>query len=283
MPTIAALLDEASNRLTAVGIEHPRTEARLLLEHAAGVTRERIVMAGHDSVGVVEAKAFRELVARRAAREPMAYIRGRVEFWDHEFRVGPGVLIPRPDTETLVEVARLAFPDEGARLRILDLGTGSGCLLLTLLALYPDATGVGTDLGAAALACARRNAERLGLARRADLHRASWGEGLAGPFDLIVSNPPYIPSSEIAKLQPEVARFEPVQALDGGPDGLGAYRALTPELDRLLAPSGVALLEIGRGQEVALEPWFEAHGFTVRGWRDLAGIIRCLELRRAEP
>lgn len=280
MTAVATLLDEAAARLKRAGIESPRLEARLLLEHATGITRERMLMCGHDDVGVVEAQAFRELVARRAAREPLAYIRGHAEFWGLDLAVSEGVLIPRADTETLIEVARLAFPDETTALRILDLGVGSGCLLLTLLHLYPSAAGLGTDTSEAALRCARENAARLGVLGRVGLRRTAWGEGVEGPFDLILSNPPYIPTTEIDGLQPEVARFEPRAALDGGPDGLAIYRALTGDLMRLLAPEGVALLEIGRGQDGPLAPWFKSHGFTVRGWRDLAGITRCLELRR---
>lgn len=280
MAAVTALLDEAAGRLKRAGIDSPRLEARLLLEHATGITRERMLMCGHDDVGVVEAQAFRELVARRAAREPMAYIRGQAEFWGLEFKVSPGVLVPRADTETLIEVARLAWPDEEMPLRILDMGVGSGCLLLTLLHLYPNATGLGSDTAEPPLRCAHRNARRLGVLGRAVFRRTSWGEGIEGRFDLILSNPPYIPTSEIDGLQPEVARFEPRGALDGGPDGLATYRDLTPHLNRLLAAEGMALLEIGRNQETALAPWFRSHGFSVRGWHDLAGITRCLELRR---
>ena len=229
------------------------------------------------------ALSFRELVTRRVAREPMAYVLGRAEFWSLEFVVGPGVLVPRPDSETLIEAAVAAFPDTGRQLRVLDIGVGSGCLLLTLLHLFPAAYGVGTDLSEAALACTRLNAERLGVADRLRLERTSWAEGVAGPFDLVVSNPPYIRTAEIAGLQPEVARFEPWAALDGGPDGLAAYRAILAELPRLLADDGRALLEIGHDQQPAVEALAAAAGFAVTTHLDLAAVPRCLELDRIGP
>jgi release factor glutamine methyltransferase len=211
----------------------------------------------------------------------MAYVRGRAEFWSFDFQVEPGVLVPRADTETLIEVATRVFPDFHQPLRLLDIGVGSGCLILTLLRLYPAARGVGTDTSLEALSLTARNAARLGLSERLELRPTSWAEAVPGPFDLVVSNPPYIPTGEINGLQPEVSRFEPRVALDGGPDGLDAYRAILADLRRLLAPSGVALLEIGRGQEDALAPLAAAGRFSVAMHRDLAGIKRCLELRLA--
>ena len=279
MPEIDALMREGTDRLARAGVDGARFEARLLLEMATGLTREQLVMAADRRIGVVEAQVFRALLARRAAREPMAYIRGRTEFFGLEFQVAPGVLVPRADSETLIEVAQVAFPDEAAPLRILDLGVGSGCLLVTLLSLYPAARGVGTDTAETALAVTLRNALTHGVAGRVELRRTSWGRGLRGPFDLVLANPPYVGTTEIAALQPEVAIYEPVGALDGGPDGLAAYGALTPDITRLLAPGGVAVLEIGRGQDRTLTGWFKSQGFTVRPFSDLAGSVRCLELR----
>jgi release factor glutamine methyltransferase len=209
----------------------------------------------------------------------MAYVLGRAEFWSLGFAVGPGVLVPRPDTETLVEVATRAFPDRARALRVLDLGVGSGCLLLSLLHHFPNARGVGTDTSPRALAYARLNAERLGVDPRAELVETAWAQGVAGPFDVIVSNPPYVPSGEIDGLQPEVSRFEPRAALDGGPDGLDAYRAVLPELPRLLSPDGSAFLEIGRGQDASVVPMAMERFPSCRLHRDLAGVTRCLELR----
>lgn len=282
MSTVAALLAEGARALAAAGIERPRFEARLLLEHATGLARERLIAEPAARVPDAKMAAYRGLVARRAAREPMAYILGRAEFWSLAYAVAPGVLVPRPETETLIEAALRAFPDRARPLRVLDIGVGSGCLLLTLLHLFPSARGVGTDTSAAALACARLNAERLGVAARALLVATPWAAGVAGPFDLVVANPPYIPTAEIAGLAPEVARFEPRAALDGGPDGLAAYHAILPDLPRLLAPGGAALLEIGRGQHEALIPLAEAQGFAVATHADLAGIVRCLEFRRPQ-
>jgi release factor glutamine methyltransferase len=273
-------LATATRRLASAGVEGPRAEARRLLEAAAGVSRERLLAAPEAPLPPEAAAAFARAVGRRAAREPFAYVAGRREFYGLVFAVGPGVLVPRPETETLVEAALAAFPDRAAPLRVLDMGVGSGCLLLTVLSLYPNARGTGTDLSPAALAAAAANARTLGVADRASLRAASWGEGLDPPFDLVLSNPPYIATAEIEALEPEVAAHEPRLALDGGPDGLDAYRALTSDLLRLLAPDGVAVLEIGRGQEDRLAGWFGARGLAVSFRRDLAGVVRCLELRR---
>lgn len=274
-------LADAAGRLRAAGVEGPRAEARLLLEAAAGVPRERLLAAPDVFLEAEARAAFARMVERRAAREPLAYVLGRKEFYGREFRVVPGVLVPRPETETLVDAALAAFPDRAAPLRVLDVGVGTGCLLLTVLAEFPNARGVGTDLGDALLSSAAANADWLGVADRVELRRTAWADGVEGPFDLVLSNPPYVPEAEIATLEPEVRDWEPRLALSGGPDGLDAYRALAPEIGRLLAPGGAALLEIGRGQEGALGPLFEAHGFVVSRHRDLAGVVRCLELRRA--
>ena len=227
------------------------------------------------------AAAFARAVERRASREPLAYVTGEREFYGRPFRVIPGVLVPRPETETLIDAAREAFPDPDAALRVLDIGVGTGCLLLTMLDLYPRATGTGTDIAVAALACAAANAASLGLEGRAELRRTAWAQDVARPFDLVLGNPPYIPTTDIDALEPEVAVHEPRLALDGGPDGLDAYRAILADLPRLLAPGGVALFEIGRGQEEALLPLAAAAGFDAAIRPDLAGVARCLELRRA--
>lgn len=274
-------LAAAARRLAAAGVEGSRAEARRLLEAATGLPRERLLAYPEALLRPDALAALDRSVVRRAAREPLAYITGEREFHGRPFRVVPGVLVPRPETETLVEVALAAFPDASAPLRVLDVGVGTGCLLLTVLGLFPNARGVGTDLADAALACAAANAEALRVAERVELRRAVWAEGVDGPFDLFLSNPPYIAEGEIETLEPEVREWEPRLALTGGPDGLDSYRALAPEVTRLLAPGGVALLEIGRGQEGTLGPLFGRRGFSVGRHRDLAGIVRCLELRRA--
>ena len=281
--TAGEALAAAARRLAAAGVEGPRAEARLLVEAATGLTRERLLAWPETELTGEAAGRLERLVERRAAREPLAYLLGRREFYGREFAVGPGVLVPRPETETLVEAALALFPDRGAALRVLDMGVGTGCLLLTLLALYPEATGVGTDVSEAAQACAAANARALGVAGRAEIRRAAWAEGVAGPFELVVSNPPYVRDGDLAGLEPEVRDWEPRLALAGGEDGLAAYRDLTPELGRVLAPEGVALLEIGRGQEAELVPWYEKAGYAVEVRRDLAGVVRCLVLRRRAP
>jgi release factor glutamine methyltransferase len=225
------LLTQAAAALRAAGIEGARREARWLLEHAAG-----------------DAHAFRALIARRAAREPLAYLLGHQEFWTLDLAVSPATLIPRPDSETLITAALAARPDRAAVRRILDLGTGTGCLLLAALAEFTEAFGIGVDRVPAAAALAAHNAAANGLAGRSAFLCADWAAPLAGRFDLVLSNPPYIESDTIATLMPEVARYEPRGALDGGAEGLDAYRALLAVLPDLLARGGVAVLELGMGQ-----------------------------------
>lgn len=283
MTTLAEALCAATRRLRAADIDAPRAEARLLLRAATGLSPEALVVERDRRLDPAAFARFEALVARRAAREPMAYLLGEREFWSLPVLVAPGVLVPRPETETLVEAALACVQDRTAPLRILDLGTGSGCLLLALLHELPNARGLGVDRSERALALAAENARRLGLARRAFFVAGDWGRALSGTFELVVANPPYVASDELADLAPEVARHEPRLALDGGPDGLSAYRALLPDLVRLLAPGGVACLEIGKGQAPTLRALFEAAGFAVATRPDLAGIPRCLVLRRVPP
>lgn len=269
----------AAQQLAEAGVEAPRGDAWLLLAHAAGCDRTSLMASGHDPVPSDVADRFAALVERRARREPMAYIQGEREFWSLSFRVDPSVLVPRPDSETLIAAALRRRPDRQARLRLLDLGTGSGCLLLALLHELPAACGLGVDLSLPALAQARRNAERLGLAARSHFLCGSWGAGLASQFEIIMANPPYISSQDLPSLQPELA-FEPRLALAAGADGLAAYRALLPDVARLLAPGGLALLELGAGQAAAVAELASAAGLAVAALEpDLAGIERCLVLQ----
>jgi len=273
---------ELAAELAAAGIDDARSEAWLLLSAATGCSRAALVAGAVDGLSPAEEERLATLAARRLRREPMAYILGSREFWSLTFRVGPAVLVPRPESETVVEAALEQIADRAARLRILDLGTGSGCLLLALLSELPHASGLGIDRSAAALAIARGNAERLGLAGRAAFRKSDWGRDLAGPFDLIVSNPPYVARADAAGLAPEVLAFEPEDALFAGADGLCAYRALAPHCARLLAKDGVACLEIGQGQGAAVEAIMRRHGLRLVASRpDLAGIERCLILRPA--
>jgi release factor glutamine methyltransferase len=269
-------------KLAAAGIDDARSEAWLLLQAATGCSRAALIAGAVDRLSPAEEERLAALAARRLRREPMAYILGAREFWSLTFRVGPAVLVPRPESETVVEAALAEIADRAARLRILDLGTGSGCLLLALLSELPRASGLGIDRSGEALAIAESNAELLGLTERAAFREGDWGDGLVGPFDLIVSNPPYVALADAARLAPEVRAFEPKEALFAGADGLSAYRALVPDCARLLAEDGVACLEIGQGQGAAVAAIASRHGLRLLASRpDLAGIERCLVFRPA--
>ncbi len=273
--TPAEAVTQAAARLAAAGVEAPRREARILLAAALGTEA-----AGLLGWGDIDLAVFEPLLARRLAREPMAYILGRREFWGLSFFTTPASLIPRPDSETLIEAAIAARQDSRAVRRILDLGTGTGCLLLAALTEFPQAFGVGVDLAPAAAALAARNAGALGLAGRAAFFVGDWAAALTGTFDLILSNPPYIPAGEVQALMPEVAQFEPGLALDGGADGLHAYRRILAALPGLLAHDGVAVLELGSGQ-ADLVVRMAAAEFATSSHADLAGHDRALVLRRS--
>jgi release factor glutamine methyltransferase len=268
---IREALAAAASRL-APHSDTARLDAELLMAHALATSREDLLLRRLDDPAP---PGFDPLVARREAGEPVAYITGRRAFWTIALEVGPGALVPRPDTETLIEAAVAHFGDRSPR-RILDLGTGPGTLLLAALTRWPEATGLGIDASAAALAYARRNAERLGLAGRAELRLGDWTEGLAERFDLVLCNPPYVEAD--AHLPRDVADWEPAEALFAGPDGLDAYRRLAPRLRPLLASGGLACLEIGAGQLAAVSALFEAEGFTISSRMDLRNIPRCLLL-----
>jgi release factor glutamine methyltransferase len=264
-------------RLEAAGIEAARSEAWLLLAAATGRSRAELIAGAARALSPAEEQRLEALAARRLTREPMAYILGSREFWSLPFEVSPAVLVPRPESETVVEAALAQIADRTAPLRILDLGTGSGCLLLALLSELPRASGLGTDCSAAALAMAKSNARRLGLAERAEFREGDWGRGLAGPFEIIVCNPPYLARTDAENLAPEVRAFEPEAALFAGPDGLLAYHTLAPDCARLLAKDGMVFLEIGQGQGAAVERIMRRHGLGLVASRpDLAGIERCL-------
>jgi release factor glutamine methyltransferase len=222
------------------------------------------------------------MAARRAAGEPLARIVGEKEFWGLTFRLSPETLVPRPDTETVVSAALAAVRSRpaGTSQRILDIGTGSGAILCALLCELPDATGTGTDRARGALETARDNAGRLRLTGRADFVLTDWATAVAGPFDLVVANPPYIESREIAALPLEVRGFDPHLALDGGEDGLDGHRAIVADLGRLLGPRGRAFIEVGAGQADTVARLGAGFGFAASRYRDLAGIERVVELAR---
>ncbi len=278
--TLKQLRRRAEERLRDAGVDTPGLDARLLVEHALGLTRDQLLTRADDPLSDADAARALDLVARRAAREPVGRILGHREFWTVDLALNPDTLEPRPDTETVVEAALDAIPDRAAPLRLLDLGTGTGCILLALLAELPNATGLGVDLSPGAVAAAAANAGRNGLEGRARFRTGDWGAGLDERFDLVVSNPPYIPSADIAGLQPEVRDHDPARALDGGADGLDAYRAIAAQLPGLLVPGGSAALEVGQGQAAAVARLLEAAGLSVTGlFRDLGGVERCVRGR----
>lgn len=257
-----------------IGGETPRLDAEVLLAHLLGCSRGDLLLNPDRSI---EPQAYEKLIIRRVAGEPVAHITGQREFWSLDLKVTPDVLIPRPDTETLIEVALRLCRQPPAR--ILDLGTGSGALLLAALSEWPAATGLGIDASAAALAVAAENAQRTGLASRALFQHGNWGEGLHERFDLILSNPPYIAETEA--LSSEVRAHEPASALFAGADGLDDYRRILPQLPGLLAPGGLAVLEIGHTQGPALLTMAQAQGLDASLHQDLAGRDRCVALQVA--
>jgi len=270
---VSDALREATAGLAATS-DTPRLDAELLMAEALGVSRSDLLLR---HMGEATPDAFAPLLERRLAQEPVAYILGHQEFYGLRLRVTPAVLIPRGDSEVLVDAALAAKPEAGT---VLDCGTGSGALLLAVLAHLPAARGIGVDRSAEALAVARRNAEALGLADRAEMRIADWHEGLEGGFDLILANPPYV--EDDAELSPSVRDHEPAMALFSGPEGLDDYRVLVPQLSKLLNPGGVALVEIGHAQAEAVTAIAAAAGLSAVLRRDLGGRPRALEMRRAE-
>ncbi|MEO5577567.1 MAG: peptide chain release factor N(5)-glutamine methyltransferase [Sphingomicrobium sp.] len=246
-------------------------DAELLLAHALDIERDVLLLA--PPTGPAPAR-FAELVARRAEGEPIAYITGKRAFWNIELAVGPGALIPRPDSETLIAAAIGHFAGSDGPKRILDLGTGPGTLLLAALDQWPDATGLGIDASDEALGYARANARRLGLASRAELRLGNWADGVDERFDLLLINPPYV--AEQAELGPGVAEYEPAEALFAGPDGLDDYRRLAPEIGRLIVSGGLAAIEIGHDQAESAAAFFTDEGHDVRLSYDLADRARAL-------
>jgi release factor glutamine methyltransferase len=275
--TLGDLQRSGRARLAAAGVESAALDAVLLLCAVTGERRETVMAYPERTVAAEAADAYRGLIDRRATREPVSRILGKREFWGLDFTVAQPVLDPRPDTETLVRAA-LDWLEGRPASRIIDLGTGSGCILLALLHEREGDTGLGIDASHAALGIARANAGALGLSGRAAFTLGDWTSGLPGAAaDLIVANPPYIPRDDIAGLEPEVREHDPIGALDGGPDGLDAYRTIAADLARVLAPGGAAFFEIGAGQEDDVAALLVAAGATaVQQFPDLSGRVRCL-------
>lgn len=270
MTGLADWLRSASAALAGVS-DTPRLDAELLAAHALGLSREEMILALPRLEVPAQADA---LLERRRAHEPIAYITGTRDFWTLTLAVAPGVLVPRPDSETLIEAAIDHFGAEHAPGRILDLGTGSGALLLAALDVWRGARGLGVDASPVAVSIAQENARRCGMDARAEIRAGDWGAGLDERFDLILCNPPYIALG--AMLPREVRAHEPASALFAGADGLDDYRRLAGEVGRLLAPEGVAIFEIGFDQAESAGALFRAAGFTVALRRDLGGRARAL-------
>ena len=283
--TPAQTVETARRALTlqfkSAAIDSAELDARLLTGHALGLDLTGLISAAHRQLTPNESVRLEEFSRRRLAGEPVARILGEKEFWGLPLQLSSATLVPRPDTETVVELALELLRADGdldRPLRIADLGTGTGAILLALLHELPDAFGVGTDISLDALRTARRNATDLGLASRAAFVACNYAAALAGPFDLIVSNPPYIRSGDIAGLAPEVRDHDPLTALDGGTDGLDAYRALIPQAAGRLAPGGALVVEGGKGQSGPIEALMTAAGLSVQNpvKADLAGIFRAI-------
>lgn len=270
-------LRDAVKALQHAHIETASLDARLLLEHVLGITHERLLSDDRLTLSHRQQVAYMDLLEKRTCRQPVSQLTGRREFWGLAFKVTEATLDPRPDSETLIEAVLAARRDKEAKLAMLDLGTGTGCLLLALLNEYKNARGIGVDIREDTLGVARDNAKELGLDVRASFMHSHWGRQVQGTFDIIISNPPYIPTGAIATLPPEVSRYEPKAALDGGGDGLACYRAIAAQLPQLLAKDALAVLEVGMGQHEKVGAIVAANGLRVAGTKeDLAGIPRCV-------
>ncbi|MBM9401735.1 peptide chain release factor N(5)-glutamine methyltransferase [Gluconacetobacter azotocaptans] len=269
------LLAEGAERLRAAGLDNPRREARLLMAHV--LRTDLAGLLARQNVDMAASRAFFDAVGRRAAHEPIAYITGHAGFWSLDLETSPATLIPRPDSETLIEALLHHRPDRASVRSVLDLGTGTGCLLLAALSEYDDAWGLGVDIAPDAARLAARNARRTGLGARCAMINGSWTSAIQGRFDVVFSNPPYIPHGDLPGLMPDVRDHEPPRALDGGMDGLDAYRILTAALPSLLAHGGIAIFEIGIDQERDMPMLARQAGLEILDVRaDLGGIPRAV-------
>jgi release factor glutamine methyltransferase len=278
--TVGSLLDDAAATLSQVGVGEPRRMARRAVGAVLEISPVEMLRHPERVVEDLQANRVRQTLGRIVAREPLSRILGRREFWGLEFALSADTLDPRPETETIVEAVLRRFPDRDKPLRLLDLGTGTGCIVLALLSEFRNGLGFGVDLSAGAAITARRNAGSLGFADRAHFLVGDWGAAISGKFDAIVANPPYIPDALLAGLPREVALHDPCLALSGGKDGLEAYRSLAMDLGRLLRPNAFFFGEIGLGQERAAAAIMCASGLVIDGYEnDLAGTARCVVAR----
>jgi release factor glutamine methyltransferase len=279
--TIGAAIDDAAAALAAAGLDEPRRHARRLLAATLDLSDAAVFAHPERPLSIVERARVCEALHRMAAREPLSRIVGRREFWGLEMLLSVDTLDPRPESETVVEAVLAQLPQRKCPYRFLDLGTGTGCLLIALLSEYERASGIGIDIAPGAARTALRNAGRMGVGTRALFMVGNWAQAVTGPFDAIVANPPYIATASLAALPPEVRDYDPRCALDGGSDGLAAYRAIAAELGRLLHPGGVFAAEIGQGQAGDVTAVLAKAGLSVIGVAgDLAGIERCVVARR---
>ena len=294
--SISTYLREAIERLKNAGVDNPQLDARLLFCHALGIDRTDLLSQSERILSAHEASSINALIARREKRESVARIIGKREFWGLDFALNEATLEPRPDSETVIEAiisscpqrrashllscsnqSELAPQDTKENFKILDLGTGTGCLLLALLHEFPQATGIGIDINPRATEQAQTNAQSLGLGSRAEFRAGSWLKNITEKFDIIVSNPPYIPANEIPHLMREVREYDPVLALDGGEDGLAPYRYLIPQLKDFMKPNGIAAFEVGQGQAQQVADLFRQNCFNNTSvHKDLGGIDRCV-------
>lgn len=279
--TVSEALDGAAGKLAKASPDTARLDASLLLAHTTGMERSLMVILPGKVLTNKQIEEFDSAVARRALHEPIAYIIGKKEFWSLDFYVTPDTLIPRPDSETLIEAALRRIKNRAGNTTILDIGTGTGCLLISLLKELPKASGVGVDINERALQVAKKNAQNLGVNERAEFLQSHWCDAIDRTFDLIISNPPYIAEMDQASLMQDVVGFEPHAALFAGPDGLDAYRALAPQMKKALNPSGMIVLEVGEHQALPVTALLQAEGLeTELPEKDLAGIARCVIARR---
>ena len=276
--TIGDAVRSITHHLEQAKIDEANSEARLIISYALGLTRSEIIHRNDEKLSENQITRCRSFAKRRSAREPMAYLIGEKEFWSLPFKVSPETLIPRPDSETLVDAVLDHARKAGTPKRLLDIGTGSGCLLAALLSEWPEATGIGIDNNEGAVSVARLNLDRLGLAERGEIVSATWPTYQPREeFDLVISNPPYIPTAEIRTLEPDVRDYEPLSALDGGPDGLEVHREVADQTRAVLKTRGLIAVEFGIGQSSYIQQIYCAAGFdSIHIHKDLNGTDRCL-------
>jgi release factor glutamine methyltransferase len=281
--TLGSVFAEAGATLAGAGISEPRRRARQLLAVSLGISPTDLVIYPERALDRVETDRVRRLIGRMSRGEPLSRVLGRREFWGLDFALSDETLDPRPESETVVAAVLARVPNRDSSMTFLDMGTGTGCLLLALLSEFPAAAGFGIDISKEAAVTARRNAAALGLAARAHFLVGDWGRALAYPFDVIVANPPYIATPALAELPDQVSRYDPKRALNGGEDGLAAYRSIATQLAGLLAPSAIFVAEVGAGQARSVATILGRHGLSIEAIEhDLSAIERCVVARNVD-